>query len=303
MKRYLSLLNAVLFVALLMATKVSEAAVDRVVAIVNSEVITSAELVSYMNVLKMQMGQERWDYFGMDSGKALEALIEDRLILQEAKRQGVKVEDRTINSHLDRIKSGFPDEDAFYDALSQQGLTLPELKERVREQMLRDAYVAQEIRSRIFIGPKEVTDYYEAHIDNYCLPERVEIDSIFVKDQAAANDVYAKLKDGQAFADLKERHSEKKTLSGTVKKGELRSEIDSVLFSLEEGNFSVPVKIDERGFFIFLVTKVCPLEEKKSLIEVQNQIRNELIEIKFQEKLNTLLKELKDKAHIVIKNA
>ncbi|MDD5005922.1 MAG: SurA N-terminal domain-containing protein [Candidatus Omnitrophica bacterium] len=271
---------------------------DKVIAIVNNEVITQAELNTYINLLKLQMGEERWKSREMSETKILGNLIEDRLVAQEAKNKKIEIEDRLIEARLKKMKKGFSTESEFSDFLMQQGLSVAELEQGIREQMMSDRLITQEIRRRIFISPKDVTDYYQNHIKDFYSPERLEVDSIFVEKQDLARDIYARLKGGADFGEMQRQYSQGSNL-GVVEKGKLRKNIEDVIFSLEIGKFSKPLEVSE-GYFIFLVRQKYPPAERK-ISEVQQEIYDKLLEMKFVEKLNAWIAQLKSKAYISIK--
>lgn len=300
MKRYRAILVLYfVFFIFLPAFVFGEA--DRVIAIVNHEAITKAELDAHSNFLRMQMGQDAWQQLRMSDETALEALIEDLLILQEARRKGIDVDERSVSSRFERIRKTFKTDDEFSAMLSEQGLSVDTLMKRIKEQMVVEEFISRQIRSRVFIGPKEVTDFYEAHQEEFILPERVELDTISVNDKSLAEDIYAKLKLGLDFTAVKENYSEKEGIAGIIKKGELRREIDEVIFSLAEGAFTAPIEIKNKGYFIFFVRKKYPPDERKGLLDVQDRIRDLLSEREFQKRLGMLLEELKKNSYIVIK--
>ena len=272
---------------------------DQVMAIVNNEVITEAEFNMYINLLKLQLGQKGWEENGLSEKKALEGLIEDRLIVQEAKNKKIEIEDRMVESRIERIKKGVGSEEGFSQALSKQGLSLSELEERIREQMLSEKLIDQEVRSRILVSPKEVTQYYKDNIKEFYLPEHLEVDSIFVKDQNQAQEIYNKLKEGVDFLDLQKQYSERANL-GLVNRGQLRKEIEEAIFSLGIGSFSKPLSVED-GYYIFLVREKIDASQKE-LIEVQYYISNMLSEKKFSMKMNEWLVNLKNNSYIVIKD-
>ena len=272
---------------------------DKVVAIVNNEVVTKAELDMYVNLLKAQMSEEEWNDYGISEKKALESLIEDRLVVQEARNRKIEILQRQIDSRISRLKSRFRSKYEFSKFLLQQGLSLLELEERIREQMLSDRLITLEVRNRVIISPAEVTEFYQENIEDFYLPERIRVESIFVRDQDLANEIYTKLETGADFIDMQEQYSKSSSL-GLVNRGQLRKDLEEVIFNLEVGRFSKPVEIS-RGYYIFLlIEKLLPSERK--LVEVQDQIYNILMDKKFNEKLEKWIDQIKSKSYIVFKD-
>ncbi|MDD5618814.1 MAG: SurA N-terminal domain-containing protein [Candidatus Omnitrophica bacterium] len=272
---------------------------DKVVVIVNDEVITKAELDTYISLIKMQIGEDGWKQYGMTERKALENLIENRLIVQEAKNRKIEAEDRQVESKINNMRGRFSSEEEFSDFLRSQGLSLAELQEHIKEQMLTEKLISTQIRNRIFISPSEVTDYYNNHTKDFYFPDRVRVDSIFIGTENLAKEAYNKLRRGADFTAVQEEYSKRGNL-GLVAKGQLRKEIEDVIFSLEEGKFSKPVETSE-GYFIFLVReKLQP--SARQLSEVQQVVYNMIWENKFNAKLKEFIQQLKTKSYISIKD-
>ena len=293
-----SIILKVCLLLLLSSAFTAEASEDKVVAIVNNDVITQEELDSYESFLQMQMTPEEWSKYGADGSKALESLIEDRILPQAAKKRDIQIEERAVEQKIKRLKSGFGSEDEFIQALRFQGISLSELRKRIQEQLLITRFISYEIRSRVIISPKEVTEYYQGHKEEFKTPEQVLVDSIFLEDKEAAADVYRKLKSGQDFMALQEQYSMKESL-GLVGRGQLRETIETVIFDLKIGDFSEPFQTDE-GYYIFLVRSK-EAQSYKDLIEVQAQISDLISNMKYNMRLKSRIDELKQKAYISIK--
>ena len=272
---------------------------DKVVAVINNEAITKAELDTYINMIKLQIGQDGWKHYGMSEKLALENLIEDRLISQEAKRKELKISDRLIEARVDEVKRKLGSEGNFSEFLISQGLSLSELKGRFKESMLSEKLINMEVRSRIFVSPKEVTEYYKEHIDDFSQEERIRIESIFVESKDTIARIYERLEAGMHFERLQKKYSEKSSL-GIVTKGQLLKEIEDVIFDLELGEFSSPLELSG-GYYIFLLKEKLPASTKK-LIEVQDNIRNILLDTKYNKRLREFVDKLKANSYIIIKD-
>jgi len=272
---------------------------DKVVAIVNNDVITKAELDIYINMLKMQIKEEDWQKHEMTERKALDSLIENKLILQEAKNNKIEIEERYVESRLAKMRNSFPSETAFMDFLSRQGFSLMELEKSIKEQMIADRLIAMKIRGRILISPGEVTDYYNEHINDFYLPERVYVDSIFTGNEKLAKEVYNELKDGVDFDQLQKQYSKRASL-GMVVKGQLLKEIEDAVFNLGVGEFSKPVETSD-GFYIFKAKEKLP-PSARELKDVQQIVYNIVWNTKYATRLKEFIEQLKEKSYILIKD-
>jgi len=288
-----------IFLLVLFCVVKSYAIEDKVVAIVNNEVITKAELDAYINIVKLQIGEENWKKSGMTERNILENLVENRLIVQEAKNNKIEVDERTVESRVAKIKSKFSPSEEFSDFLSRQGISSIELGKNIKEQILIDRLISSQIRNRILISPSEVTEYYEANKSKFYYPERANVETIFVSSENVAKEIYKKLENGVDFSQLQKEYSRGGNL-GLVARGQLRKEIEDVIFSLEVGKFSKPFEVPE-GYYIFLLKeKLSP--SGQGLIEVQSAIYNKIWEDKFNAKFKEFIQELKNKSYISIKD-
>jgi parvulin-like peptidyl-prolyl isomerase len=271
---------------------------DKVVAVVNNEVITNTELDSYIALFKLQYGYDGWLKLGMSEKEALEKLIEDRLVVQEAKKKGISIPERLIDAKIQEIKNRLGSQEQFSEFLSTQGMSLSELRERIIEKMLSDKLIDMEIRSRILISPNQVTKYYQEHTNDFISPERIDLENIVVKDKNLAFQIYERLKEGKDFLEFKEKYSEQSGL-GVVERGQLLKEIEDEIFNLGAGQFSKPLEISGQ-YYIFLIKEKLS-SSNISLTEVQSGIRNMLLNEQFIDKLDKFINKLREQSYIVIK--
>jgi parvulin-like peptidyl-prolyl isomerase len=153
------------------------------------------------------------------------------------------------------------------------------------------------VRSRILIKPREITEFYTSNRDKFFAAEEREFKSV-------ASDSEDKLK-GLTDALSRNESLEKaaETLQLTVNsfsagRGELKKEIDSVVFALAQGEFSKPTKIDD-AYYIFIVTRITPGYQQE-LSQVREEISKLLFDRRLQENVVELLDKLKKKALIRI---
>lgn len=128
------------------------------VATVNGETITRADLderVAQQAQIFANQNQEL-DEAQMDQlrQQTLQSLINETLILQKADEAGVTVDDADIDQQFNQIASQFESDEAFSSQLDQVGITRDDLRENLRSQLTRDAY----LRSEIDLSQASTTD-------------------------------------------------------------------------------------------------------------------------------------------------
>ncbi len=268
-------ISVVISIALCIFSANAQAAtINKFMAIVNDEVITQQDVDQLLSVLYAQYSQE---YKGDELLQKMEGvkkdilnqIIEDKLVLSRAKELGIKVTESEINERLDYIKKGFPSEDEFYKTLETQGITIANLKDRYRDQVMMKKLVDHEVKSRISVLPSEVSDYYERHRNQLREGDKYRVKNILIKakDEISfelakieMDNVYAKLKEGANFDDLAMQYSkgpnaEKGGDMGYIEKGQMLEALDSAIFKLKPGEFSEPVK-SEIGYHVFKVEDI-----------------------------------------------
>jgi len=300
MKRIAGLLFMVLIASSFL---VKAEAQDKIVAIVNQDVITSKDFTDFLNFMHLQLSQQ---YKGKELDEKMKGvkvdlmnrLIEDRLILQEAKKNNIVIDEARIKSRINEAKKDYPTETQFQAELMKQGLTQADIEKKIREQFLMFNIVEKEVRSKILIKPEEITDFYVKNKKAFNSGEGRELEAISLENNDLARTVAYSLKSGAKLTDLASRYPLTINQLNVNQGDELRSEIDNVVTKLGVNEVSEPVKIDDK-FYIFRLINITPSKEL-TLEQVQDRIRNILLEKKMQEGLTRWLDGLRKDSYIKI---
>lgn len=252
---------------------------DRVVAVVDNEIILLSELEGQIQLYALQNQLQIPDQATLDSLKRefLDRMIEDKVLLVEAERDTTisvsnKEVEEALESQIRAIKAQFPSEEAFLRQLRLEGLTLRGLKEQYRDeikkQLLKDKLIQQKL-ARILVSSGEVKSFYESHRDS--LPEKpagVKLSHILIGTQPGQSTLdslrsYAELIRGKAlegedFILLARTYSddpsgEKGGDLGWFSRGEMVPEFEKAAFALQPGEISEVVQ-SQFGFHIIRCT-------------------------------------------------
>ena len=279
-----------LLLVLLFTTYSQAEIVERVVARLNDEIITLTELEKTYRELKSAfLGEARLP----SRRELLERMIENRLLLQEAKREGIKVSEGEVQENIERVKSTFLSEKAFEMALEQEGIEIEDLKKRYEEEIIIKKLIDREVKPEVEVTKKEIRNYYEKNKGRFREEERVKIRHILFEDYSQAEKALKRIKSGTNFEEVA-----KGEYSGSFKRGQLDRKIEEVAFNLEEGEIS-PIIKTESGYHIVNLEKK---EEArvKELSEVKEVIINILSSQKMEQKIKEYLEKLKAKQEIEI---
>jgi peptidyl-prolyl cis-trans isomerase SurA len=296
--------------------------VERIVALVNNELITLSELEEMGKPLLDQVRQtsspaEREERLKKARREVLDHLIDSKLLEEEMKKKKIEVSDRDVDAAIqDILKTSNLSEDGLKKALAREGMTFTAYRQKVRDELGKMRLVGREIKSKIIIEDDEVRKRYQENLEKYSEPLEVKIQQVFFplgqdapKDQVAAVQrealtILERARRGDDFSQLAKVYSQgpeagEGGVLGYFKKQELVRELEEAAFKLKPGEISDLVK-SPAGFHILKV-----LERKggepRPFAEVQNRIRDEAMQEESEKKFNAWMKDLKSKAYIEIR--
>jgi parvulin-like peptidyl-prolyl isomerase len=276
---------------------------DAVVAVVNNEIITQKDLGDFFNFMRMQYSK---DYSGKELENKLQQmkldlldrLIEDRLILQEAKAEKVVIDQDRLKAKLADIKKRYPSDEALQQDLAKQGLVPADLENKIREQFLMFSIVEAKVRSKIVIGPDEITSFYDKHKREFLKPETRELDVFTLDDDNLAKTVVYNLRLGKKPEELASLYPFRVSKMSAALGDQLRKEIEGVVFKLGIMEISNPINIDGQ-YYIFRLNNIIG-SQQLTLAQAQSRIHAYLFEMKMQEGLTRWLDELKKRSYIKV---
>jgi peptidyl-prolyl cis-trans isomerase SurA len=279
--------------------------VDRVVAIVNEEIITLSDLQREESLKK---GDNR-----MEARQLLEDMIDRKLQMAAAKRAGMDVTDKELGEALaDIMKRNNLDAKAFEAALIKEGITLAQYKVELLEQMTLSRMFSKNVRAGIAVDEAEVRAYYERNRGAYSLPEEIRVRQIYfplpenatpAQDaavKARAQAVYERARKGEDFLRLVRENSRGAAASqdgdlGFMQRQHVLPEIEEAARSLKPGEIAGPLHI-AGGYHIIR------LEEMRTPAMPYEKVKDEITSALFQQKMeNTYrswLQTLRGDSHI-----
>jgi peptidyl-prolyl cis-trans isomerase SurA len=277
--------------------------VDRVVAVVNDEIITMSDL-QREGAKKTGLTDERL---------ILEDMIDRKLQIAAAKRTGMDVTDKELNDTVaDIMKRNSMDSRQFEAALAKEGLTLEQYKAELREQLTLSRVFNKYVRSGIAVDEAEMRAYYERNSKSFSLPEEIRVRHIFLKlqDKATpaqqkavrdkAQSVYDLAKKGESFAGLVKKYSDAETAAqdgdlGFLQRGNAIPEIEEAARTLKPGELAGPLQCGG-GFHIIRVEDVrTPI---KPYDKVKDEIAKTIYEQKMENTYRSWLQTLRSESHI-----
>jgi peptidyl-prolyl cis-trans isomerase SurA len=297
----------VLLLLLFAADKVA-AVSDRIVAVVNTEVITLSELrteaeAEQAALKKKYTGDELARRVKQAEYETLTRMIERKLQMQQARDKKVEVgEDEIKNAIKEMQKQG--------DKIDESD---PKTMKKVHEQMTLMRVVDREVRGGVMVSEADLQKYYLQHQRRFLLPEEFRLSQILLVprskgDRAEVREkarmLHEELKKGRDFADLAVQFSDgpeatKGGSLGFVRQGELLPQIEQAILPLQAGETTPPIDT-AIGIHIIRVEERTP-PQYRPFAEVRNEIQGLVYREKTEDQFQSWIAGLKKKAYIEIK--
>jgi parvulin-like peptidyl-prolyl isomerase len=190
----------------------------------------------------------------------VQELIEEELMVQEAKRQKVTVPAADVDAEMEKIRRRFPDQAQYRLGLSRAGLSEADVRRGVERHLLVRAVTQKEVSAKVEVTEASMRAYYDADPSKFVVPEQVHYRQILVAVDPAANaaqwdtarrraaELGELARRGNSFAELASLHSDDRSTRdaggdmGWVHRGRLEHDQEDAIFALPPGAVSQPVR-------------------------------------------------------------
>jgi len=261
----------------------------------------TVKLRNALNLLGSTSGLKEEDIVNIKH-EALDDLIEEKVMLIQAEKLGLKVSDDELRNRVEEIKKDYTG-DQFAQVFSGEKVDYKIWSEELRKRLLLEKLIQQEVNSKIAISDDEAREYYQANRSRYYSEETVHVAQIVVPTKEKADAVLKRLQAGEDFAKAAREVSTGPEAAkggdlGVFTRGVMPEAFDRIVFSLPEGKTSKVVK-SPYGFHIFKVLK----KEKGGWIDfpdVKDKIKADLAKGREEQEFRKWLDALKSRAKIRI---
>jgi peptidyl-prolyl cis-trans isomerase SurA len=294
--------------------------VNRVVAIVNDDVITLYELNRKIREMTGSTAEELRDKdekrYLETRRKILEIMIDQKCAEMKIQELGIKVPPKEVDAAIETVKKRNRwTHENLIATLKKEGITYEEYRDDIETELQRFELINNQVRSKIIIREEQIVQYYNEHQKEFSSEETVQLAGIFLirknpKDEeefrelkVKGEDILARLKNGEDFSELVKKFSQGPGADeggdlGTFKAGQLDPELRKALGGIEERQFTDLV-IKANGIQII---KLIKREEGqvRSLEEVREAISATLYQQEVNNRYMTWIKELRKETYTKI---
>jgi parvulin-like peptidyl-prolyl isomerase len=314
----------ILLGVILLCAPVRAEVVDKIIAVVNDEIITLYEFNTAFepfrkNIENNYKGTDKEAVMQQTKDAFLQRLIDNMLIEQEAKKSGasiiVKDEEvmEVLHDMLAKQKLSLPE---YVKNLAREGNSLESVKKEIRGQMIRARLLRREVKSKILVSDEEIGEYYNKNRRDYEGKETVRIKQLLLLLPPNANEtIKAKMKnqalqlhkrvmDGESFDLLIVKYSQGPAAAqggdvGFIERGTIIPEVEAAAFKLPIGQVSEVIE-SSVGFHIIQV-----LDKQgaglKPIAAVREEIKTKIEDEKLENKFDEWIASIRAKSHIEIK--
>lgn len=294
------------FVIAIIMNGCAKKAPEGVIATVNKQDIEQKtferEYDIYKNLYVNQLGEDVLRQVGADGklfvdslkDEVLAKLILEEIILQDAKKEAIKVKDEEVEKHIKTRKKSMGGEEKLNEFLKSVEMDEEYFRESTKRDLILEKHKDKFIE-KIDLKDKEVKEFFNKNKENLTI---IKARHILLENKEKAEEVLEKLKNGEDFSKLAIDSSQDTNTAklggelGYFSRGHNSKEFDEVVFSLKEGDIS-PVIQTETGYHIV------ELQEKKDTFEsLKPELTGLIKENKYNEYIEKLERKSKTKRYL-----
>lgn len=300
--------------------RVSAEIFNRVVAIVNDDVITLYELNQRIRELTGSTAQDLRDKdetsYLETRRQILELMIDEKCAEEKVRELGIKIPPQQIDATIETIKNrNRMTQEDLMAMLKNDGATYEEYRERIRAQLERIELINYQVKSKIIIREEQIAQYYKENQEEFGSEATVQLAGIFLiqknpEDEREfrelkikGEDILGRLKNGEDFAALAKEFSQGPGADeggdlGAFKEDQLEPELRKALKGIEAGQFTDLI-IKKNGIQIIKLTKR-QKAQVRSFEEVKDAIHAKLYQEEVNKRYMAWIKELRKETYTKI---
>ncbi len=296
--------------------------VDRIVAVVNDDIILLSELEEAEQLVRASLEQQGYTQAQQDQilheqrSNILQRMVDDKLTDQQVVRHNIRIDDAEEEATIQRIMAvNHMTEADLKRQLQLTGTSYEDYRKEIRNRILRARLLSREVQSKIVITDSDIKSYYDSHPDQYASIIKYDLRHILLHVSPGmgqlekarifqqAHELHGRLENGESFEQLARLYSQAGSASkgghlGVYGASVLTARVREALKGLGEKQFT-DVLETEQGYQIFYIEQILK-SGGKSIEEATPEIQEKLYADVVDAKFRSWLEELRNRSHIEI---
>ncbi len=284
--------------------------VDRIIAIVNDDIITLKDVERYVHVEKQGKYTSINEYLrNLELKEKIDIFINDMLIKQQAKKLKIDISDREIEGIIENIKKqNLITETELREQLKKENITYKDFRDGIKMNILRSRVLARVISPEVKITDNDLKEYYDKHLDEY-REEEYSLKQIFVSGQRQdgaqrAMAAYKLLSEGKPFEEVAAEWSDDPSAKtgadiGYVKKEDLMPQLKQSLSQITPGSYTQVIQTP----YGFHVLKLVDVKKSDTLPfdAAKDTIRGKIVLDESEKRYKEYIDKLRKSSYIEVK--
>lgn len=274
--------------------------IDRIVAVVNGEIITYHEVLERSRLIAGESsGQTSVDAV---MPRVLESMIDDLIIRQEAVRLKIEVSDAEVENEIRQFKARRRlSDDEFARSLRMQGMTPEQFKEQSRQEIVKNRMIGYMVRRKVVVTQEEIDAYLQVHQVELGVERSVDMQLIVSGDADSADFARKAVSEGEvSFDEAVERYSVGPKANNGVMTDVRWRELDTpwreALRDMNVGDVSRPFLVQGKWVVLKLLDRKDGERQDKAVME--EEAREAIMRPKLEERFKEYMTGLRAKAVI-----
>lgn len=308
----------------------ADAVIEEIIVRVNNQIITRTEFIRSKDQLKNDLRQQEPEnadkVYSERERDILRDLIDQQLLIEKGKEMDINVDTEVIK-RLDEMRKQMNLEsmEDLEKAAQSQGTTLEDYKLNMKNGLITQKVIGQEVGRHLAISKEEMQQFYETHKQDFTQTEQVRLNELLVSTQemgadgktpaepdesalraaeAKAKGLMEQIRAGAKFEDVAKKSSDGPTAAqgggiGYFQRGQLSKDLEDKTFAMKVGDVSDVIRT-KQGFVLLKVTEHTAAG-LASMKEAEPKIQDAMYYQKLQPALRTFLTKLREDAYIDIK--
>ena len=303
--------------------------VDRIVAVVNDDVITLTELEKaggqYFETIKAQASPSEVERaLEQAREQVLSSLIDSAIVRQRAVKLGMSVEEEELDNAVDQVLAqNNATLEEFKKDLASANLSMQDYRKGLRDQILQSKLINNQVRSRIVILEENIQEYYHKEYSqekgesgyyilqmgfNWKKPGKLKLTGFDSKEEVLrkAEEIRARVLAGENFSELAKSYSDFPSAAeggdiGLIKKDEMAAYMKDIILPMQPGEISQIIETDDTfQFFKLLSAREGDVVVMVPYESVKDEIHEILYKREMDEQSKIWVENLREKAYVKI---